>query len=84
MLEGPNGVVFLTALEDDGIARFDVATRKTTMILRDPRLQWPDTMAWGPERYLYVTASQINHMPKYNGGENKQQGPYCLFRMKAP
>ncbi len=82
MLEGSGGSVFLTAIEEDGIVLFDPTSRTTTLVVRDERLQWPDTMAWGPDKYLYVTASQIHRMPKYNGGANEQAGPYRLFRFK--
>ncbi len=47
MLEGKKGIVFLTAIEEDAIARLDPQFRKTTIVIQDKRLQWPDTMAWG-------------------------------------
>jgi sugar lactone lactonase YvrE len=84
MLEGRNGTVYLTAIEKDGIARFDATTRKTTMLIEDKRLQWPDTMAWGPAGTLYVTTSQIHRMPKYHDGKSLQEGPFRVFRMKLP
>lgn len=40
-------------------------------------------MSWGPEGYIYVTASQIHRMPRFHGGVSKQEGPYGLFRFKA-
>lgn len=84
MLEGRNGTVYLTAIEKDGIARYDAASGKITMVVEDKRLQWPDTMAWGPDGKLYVTASQIHRMPKYHGGKSLQQGPFGVFRIKLP
>jgi sugar lactone lactonase YvrE len=84
MLEGNKGIVYLTAIEEDAIARFDPHSQKTTTIIEDKRLQWPDTMAWGPDGKLYVTASQIHRMPKYNNGVSNQQGPYMVYRMKLP
>ena len=84
MLEGRDGTVYLAAFEEDAIARFDPKTKKTTTVVADPRLQWPDTMAWGPEGSLYVTTSQIHRMPKYHGGQSKQQGPYAIYRIKIP
>lgn len=84
MLEGNNGIVFLTAIEEDAIARFDPQSRSTSIVIQDKRLQWPDTMAWGPDGKLYVTTSQIHRMAKYHGGVSKQQGPYMVYRMKLP
>jgi len=83
MLEGRDGTVYLAAFEQNAIVRYDVATRKSTTILSDPLLQWPDTMAWGPGGHLYVTTSQIHRMPKYHGGVSKQQGPYALYKIKV-
>ncbi|MDB6138743.1 MAG: hypothetical protein JWO94_1815 [Verrucomicrobiaceae bacterium] len=84
MLEGKNGTVYLTAVEKDGIARFDPESRKTKMVVEDKRLQWPDTMAWGPDGMLYVTTSQIHRMPKYHDGQSKQDGPFKVYRIKLP
>ena len=82
MLEGDNGTLYLTAIEKNAIVRFDVATKKSTVVIEDKRLQWPDTMAWGPDGYLYVTASQIHRMPKYHDGKDLQDGPFRVFRLK--
>jgi len=84
MLEGRDGTVYLAAFEEDAIARFDPTTKKTTTVIADPRLQWPDTMAWGPDGKLYVTTSQIHRMPKYHGGQSKQQGPFAVYRLPVP
>lgn len=84
MLEGQDSSVYLAAFEENAIARFDARTKKSTIVISDPRLQWPDTMAWGPDGQLYVTCSQIHRMPKYHGGQSKQQGPYILYRLRLP
>jgi sugar lactone lactonase YvrE len=84
MLEGSAGIVYLTAIEENAIARFDPRSRNTMVVVQDKRLQWPDTMAWGPDGKLYVTTSQIHRMPKYHGGVSKQQGPYMVYRMRLP
>jgi sugar lactone lactonase YvrE len=81
MLEGRDGTVYLAAFEQDAIARFNASSRETSLVIQDQRLQWPDTMAWGPDGKLYVTASQIHRMPKYHGGQSQQQGPYRVFRL---
>jgi len=82
MLEDKEGRVYLAAFEKNAISRFDPATGKTTTIIEDDRLQWPDTMSWGPDG-LYLTTSQIHRMPKNNGGKNLQKGPFAVYRVKV-
>lgn len=83
MLESDGAAVYLTAIEENAIVRYDPQSKKLTMVVKDEKLQWPDTMAWGPDGQLYVTCSQIHRMPKYHGGESKQKGPYMLYRLKV-
>ncbi len=84
MLEGRGGAVYLAAFEKNAIMRFDSSSGKTATVVEDNRLQWPDTLAWGPDGKLYVTTSQIHRMPKYHAGQSKQQGPFMVYRLKVP
>jgi len=84
MLEGSNGTLYLTAIEKNAIVRFDVATKKSSVVIEDKRLQWPDTMSWGPDGDLYVTTSQIHRTPKFHDGKNLQDGPFRVYRFKLP
>lgn len=81
MLETPSGKILLTAIEEDGIIELDPKTGESKVVIRDKRLQWPDTLAWGPDGSLYVTTSQIHRMPKNNGGVSKQEGPFGVFKI---
>jgi len=84
LLEAPNGKILLTAIEEDAIVEVDSNTAKTKVLVKDKRLQWPDTMSWGPKGTLYITTSQIHRMPKNNGGVSKQEGPFGVFRLQLP
>jgi sugar lactone lactonase YvrE len=81
MLEAPDGSVYLTDLENNAIARWDAATNKVAQLITDKRLLWPDTLAWGPSGVLYVTASQIENMPRFNGGKTTRTEPYKLWKI---
>lgn len=81
MLEALDGSVYLTDIEHGAIARWNVATNKIEPVITDQRLLWPDTMAWGRGGDLYVTASQIENMPRFNGGKTTRTEPYKLWKV---
>lgn len=83
MLEAPKGEIILTAIEQNGLVRFDPGTKKTETIIEDKRLSWPDTLSWGPNGSLYVTASQIQNMPRFNNGRSARTEPYRLFKLSG-
>ncbi len=84
MLEAPDGSVYLTNLETNGIDRFDPNTKKVEQVISDKRLLWPDTLSWGPGGTIYVTASQIENMPRFNGGKSTRVDPYKVFKLTLP
>lgn len=75
------GRIYLTAIEDNAVVRFDPASRTSELIVRDQRLHWPDSFAFGADGTLYVTASQIHLTPRFNRGQTRVQDPYRVFRM---
>ncbi|MEN3939743.1 L-dopachrome tautomerase-related protein [Prosthecobacter sp. SYSU 5D2] len=82
MLEAGNGSLYLTALEAGAILHFDPRSKETATLIEDPRLQWPDSLSKAPDGNLYVTASQIHRMPRFNKGQSQQKGPYTLYRIQ--
>jgi sugar lactone lactonase YvrE len=83
MLETPDGNVLLAAFEKNAVIKFDPGSGKSSVVVQDEKLQWPDTMAWGPDQWLYVTTSQIHRTPKYNAGESKLEEPFRVYRLKV-
>ena len=83
MAMGANGKLYLTDVEHGAIVLFDPATKKIAPVLADGRLSWPDSLAWGPDGALYVTASQIENMPRFNGGKSLRTTPYRLFKISG-
>jgi sugar lactone lactonase YvrE len=81
MLEAPDGSIYLTDLESNAIARWNPGADKAAPIIADKRLSWPDTLAWGPAGELYVTASQIQNMPRFNSGKSTRTEPYKLWKV---
>ena len=81
MIEAPDGNVYLTDIEDSAITRWNPATSKVSQVIQDKRLRWPDTLSWGPDGALYVTCSQIQNSPRFNGGASARTEPYRLFKV---
>ncbi|MFY9293822.1 MAG: L-dopachrome tautomerase-related protein [Methylorubrum rhodinum] len=73
--------VYLSLQEFDAIGRRDPDGR-IEIIARDPNLVWPDTFWITPDGWLYLSAAQANRRPEHNGGVDRQQSPYGIFRMR--
>lgn len=54
------------------------------VLVEDPRLQWPDALARGPEDWVYVAVNQLNLHPALNRGEEESRPPYGVFRVRVP
>lgn len=74
ILFGPDGKLYLSAVEEDAVKRFDPATRRVETVVRDPRIAWPDSFAVGPDGSLYLTICQLHQMPE-------PAGPWRIFRI---
>jgi sugar lactone lactonase YvrE len=81
---GPDGGLYITSVLNHSVKRLDPGSSLPfTVPVDDPRLVWPDSMAWSPDGWLYITASQIPRMARFNGGRDLAQLPYQLFRCQA-
>lgn len=74
------GRLYLSDLEHNCIKRRTSEGRYETVAC-DPRMIWTDSLTFGPDGYLYFTASQLNRQPGYNKGKDLRQPPYALFRV---
>lgn len=73
---GDNDDLYITAIEENAIKRLSLRTKKMDTVARDKMLIWPDTLARSNNGWMYVTASQINLMPK-------PPSPYKLFKFRT-
>ncbi len=76
-----DGYLYLSDLRTGAIQRRMVPTGKTEMVAADPRIQWPDSFAQGPDGAIYFSCSHIHHSPQYNGGKSARTEPYTIFKV---
>ncbi len=81
MLEAPDGSIYLTDIEGGAIVHWDPLSKNIEPVIADEQLLWPDTLSWGPHGELYVTASQIENMPRFNNGVSARTSPYKLWKI---
>jgi sugar lactone lactonase YvrE len=75
------GRLYLTSYEHNAILRRNVDGSIDTVV-QDPRLQWPDTLAISRDHYLYVTANQLDLLPRFHDGKDLRRQPYYIFRVQ--
>ena len=75
-----NHQLYFVDIERDAIYRRTVDGR-VQVVVTDPRLMWPDTMAIGPDNYLYVTTSQHDRRAEFHHGDELRRKPYGLFKV---
>jgi len=56
--------------------------RRLTTLLKDPRLRWPDGFSFGPDGWLYVTCSSLQHVMFRTTAHMRANAPYQVFRFK--
>jgi sugar lactone lactonase YvrE len=76
------GNLYLTDYENNAIHRRD-PEGNWSVVARDPRMIWPDTMALADDGNLYFTANQLNRQKQYHEGRDLRQKPYVLFRTRV-
>jgi sugar lactone lactonase YvrE len=76
------GRLYLTDWEHNAI-EIRTAPNHFETLVSDPRMVWPDTLSLADDGYLYFTANQLNRTPTFNGGEDRRQMPFYLFRIRV-
>ena len=73
--------LYLTSYEHNAIFRRNADGTIDTLI-KDQRLQWPDTLAISRDHFLYVTANQLNLTPRFHEGKDMRRSPWYIFRIQ--
>ena len=84
------GRIYLTNGEYNAVRRFDpsqgtVDTFNPSFetLAHNRHLVWPDSLALGKDGALYITSTQVNRLPTYNGGVDVRQPPYILYKVET-
>ena len=75
------GNVYLTDPEHDAIVRMKPDGSLETLLI-DDRLRWPDGFSFGPDGWLYVTCSALEHVILKSQDHIRSQAPYHVYRFK--
>lgn len=80
---GPDGTLYLTAPELDGIAVLR-PDRSLALLVRDPELlAWPDGLALSPDgQWLYATCSELHHVIGEDLDDLPEHRPYRIVRVR--
>ena len=73
LIFGPDGKIYISALEHDAILRTTPHGAVETVI-RDPAIAWPDSFSFGPDGALYFTTSRIHE-------STSPAGKYGIYRI---
>ncbi|OWQ85137.1 hypothetical protein CDN99_23325 [Roseateles aquatilis] len=73
---------FFTNVNEGGIDVLDARGRLTPLV-RDPRLDWPDSVHLSDSPWLYVSVNQLYKTPAFTGGADAGQPPYRVMRVWA-
>jgi len=77
------GYLFITDPTNNAV-RMRAPDGRMSVVARDARLRWPDSLAEGADGSIYVTASHIQDMAQFHEKGSTQKGPWTVFRIAPP
>ncbi|MGI4739234.1 MAG: SMP-30/gluconolactonase/LRE family protein [Janthinobacterium lividum] len=73
--------LYLTAFENGEILR-RTPDGKIETVVKEARLEWPDTFSWDPDgNNIYFTTSAIHKTPNWNKGVGQPREPFRIYKM---
>ncbi|MBK1881939.1 hypothetical protein JIN85_05905 [Luteolibacter pohnpeiensis] len=83
MIADAAGNIYLTNSPDHAIDYLTPSGELKTLVT-DERLSWPDSLGIGSDGFLYLSASQLNRLPSWNGGTDRVSYPFRVYKVKLP
>ena len=75
------GNVYITDIEHNAIFIVSAEQELRTLI-QSGSIRWPDALSFGPDGYLYVADSALQHVILQSPEQIEASGPYRVFRFK--
>jgi sugar lactone lactonase YvrE len=75
------GNVYLTDMEHSAVVTLG-PDRTLRTLVKDPKLRWPDGMSFGPDGWLYLTCSSLQHVLFVSSATVREHAPYQIFRFR--
>ena len=75
------GNVYLTDPEHSAVLATN-ADHALRTIVKDPRLRWPDGLSFGPDGWLYLTCSALQHVLFVSTATMRAHAPYQIVRFR--
>ena len=76
-----DGTIYITDPEHSAILALG-KDKKLRTLVKDERLRWPDGLSWGPDGWLYVTCSALQHVLFRPASSVRANAPYQIYRFK--
>jgi len=76
-----DGNIYLSDMEHSAVLALG-QDRKLRTLIKDPRLRWPDGFSFGPDGWLYVTCSALQHVLFISSEHMHDHAPFQIFRFK--
>jgi sugar lactone lactonase YvrE len=75
------GNVYLTDPEHSAVLTLG-ADRRLRTVVKDAMLRWPDGLSFGPDGWLYVTCSALQHVLFVSNATMRAHAPYQIYRFR--
>jgi len=75
------GNVLITDPEHSAVLALGTDRTLRTLV-KDAKLRWPDGLSFGPDGWLYVTCSSLQHVLFVAPGHQAAHAPYHVYRFK--
>ncbi|KAI1469313.1 MRJP-domain-containing protein [Daldinia caldariorum] len=79
-----NGMIYVGNNEGNAINVYNPNNGTVLTFVRDPRINWVDTMSVATDGYLYFTVNQLNFGGFTYPKTDRRVRPFALFKVKLP